>query len=95
MKVKRKYLNQVPPRADLVKFCTDLTKLCRDFKEIFPQSQGWEIILGEMMIEISSDCKAPYHSGMMFSNDKSMDTVYAESLADDIRDHISEHLHRR
>lgn len=95
MNVKRKYINQEPPRADLVKFCLKLTDLTRDFKELFPQSQGWEINLCEMMIEISADTAQPYHAGMMCAGDKSMDKEFANSLADDIGDHIGRHLHRR
>ena len=95
MKVNRKYINQEPPRADLVKFCLSLTKLTRDFKELFPQSQGWEINLCEMMIELSADTAQPYHAGMMCMEDQSMDKEFANSLADDIGDHIRKHLHRR
>ena len=95
MNINRKYINQPPPLKDIVKFSSDLIKLCRDFKEIFPQSQGWEITLREMMIEIDCETNDPFQCGMMFSNDKSMDKEYAKSLSDDIRDHIGRHLHRR
>jgi hypothetical protein len=88
MKVNRKYIAKPPPRHELRKFVSQLMAVSRQMKELLPHSQGWEINLREMMVEVSSDDSPPFMSGMMFSEDRTQDDMFAHSLADDILSHI-------
>jgi hypothetical protein len=88
MKVNRKYIPKPPPRHELRMLVSQLMAISRQMKDLLPHSQGWEISVREMMIDVSTDDSAPFMSGMMFSDDRTQDDMFAHSLADDILSHI-------
>ena len=88
MKVHRKYISKPPPRHDLRLFVGQLMSVARQMKELLPHSQGWEIELREMMVEISNDDAPPFMSGMMFTDEPGQEKLFCDSLADDLCQHI-------
>ena len=95
MKVNQSYTKKPPHHDDIRRYCEKLTKMCREFEKLFPTEMGISITLGERMIEIDDTTNEPLQFGCMFSDDKTMDKVYAQSFADELHNHIGDHLRRR
>ena len=89
MKVNRRYLPKTPPRHEFTKFTSQLLAVSRLKNELLPHSIDFEVVLRDLMIEVSADGKPPLYLGCMYTDDRSMDKIFAESLADDIREHLT------
>ena len=57
MKVNRRYLPKTPPRHEFTKFTSQLLAVSRLKNELLPHSIDFEVVLRDLMIEVSADGK--------------------------------------
>ena len=84
MKVNRKYLPKIPSRNEYLKYTQALFNCARLQNELIPFSLGFNVNISEHMIEMQADAKPPFYQGASCGQDLAMDTLFAESLADEL-----------
>ena len=84
MKVNRKYLPKIPSLTEYQKYTQSLFNCARLQNELIPYSLGFEVVISEQMIEMQADAKPPFYQGASCGQDLAMDTLFAESLADEL-----------